>query len=148
MKPLTVDEELERRKARAAKWGTEIKPPAVAEPAPAASEKLAKPTKIVPAAPAVDVGLMCLGTASHSHNICPQDTEKIKERQARFGIKESTKSTTAPVADEAEARKRKAREERFGSNPGVRVVCSRLSSTSDNILARSQKTSHWSLSLR
>ena len=56
LKPLTVDEELERRKARAAKWGTEVKPPVVAKPdPPAAPAKPAKPTKIVPAAPAADV---------------------------------------------------------------------------------------------
>jgi len=61
-----------------------------------------------------------------------QDAEKVKARQARFGIsKESTKPTTAPAVDEAEARKRKAREERFGTNPGVRIVCFPLSSHSD-----------------
>lgn len=59
LEPLTVDKELERRKARAAKWGTEVKQPVVAKsaPAPTAPAKLAKPTKIVPAAPAVDVGI-------------------------------------------------------------------------------------------
>jgi hypothetical protein len=59
LNPLTVDKELERRKARAAKWGTEVKQPVVARPAPApaASAKPAKPTKIVPAAPAADVGV-------------------------------------------------------------------------------------------
>lgn len=57
LKPLTVDEELERRKARAAKWGTEVKEPAVAKPAPTASAKPAKPTKIVPAVPVADVSV-------------------------------------------------------------------------------------------
>ena len=59
LEPLTVDKELERRKARAAKWGTEVKPPVVAKPAlaPAAPAKQAKPTKIVPAAPAGDVSV-------------------------------------------------------------------------------------------
>lgn len=57
LKPLTVDEELERRKARAAKWGTEVKDPVVAEPAPTASVKSAKPTKVVPAVPATDVSV-------------------------------------------------------------------------------------------
>ena len=60
LKPLTVDEEIERRKARAAKWGTEVKDPVVAKPAPtvsATSAKPAKPTKIVPAVPATDVSV-------------------------------------------------------------------------------------------
>ena len=59
LEPLTVDKELERRKARAAKWGTEVKPPVVAKPAlaPAAPAKQAKPTKIVPAAPTGDVSV-------------------------------------------------------------------------------------------
>jgi hypothetical protein len=59
LEPLTVDKEIERRKARAAKWGTEVAQPAVAKPAPApaALAKPAKPTKIVPAAPAADVGI-------------------------------------------------------------------------------------------
>ena len=75
-----------------------------------------------------------------------QDVEKINARQARFG-KESTKPVTVPV-DEAEARKRKAREERFGADPGVRVVCFPLSSDSDNVSARSQKASYWPLGFR
>ena len=59
LEPLTVDKEIERRKARAAKWGTEVKEPAVAKPAPASAAlaKPAKPTKIVPAAPTADVGI-------------------------------------------------------------------------------------------
>jgi hypothetical protein len=61
-----------------------------------------------------------------------QDTERVKARQARFGTnKESAKPTAALVVDEAEARKRKAREERFGNNPGVRIVYFVLSSDSD-----------------
>ena len=59
-----------------------------------------------------------------------QDTERFKARQARFGIaNEPTKPITAPIADEAEVRKRKTREERFGANPGVRVVCFRCPPT-------------------
>ena len=69
-----------------------------------------------------------------------QDTEKFKARQARFGIsKESTKPIVAPVVDEAEARKRKAREERFGTNPGVRIVCFPLSSDSDKCISLTPK---------
>ena len=84
---------------------------------------------------------MCLGAASHSHDICMQDTEKVKARQARFGgSKESTQPITAPVVDEAEARKRKAREERFGTNPGVRTVCFPLSSASDKCISLSPKS--------
>ena len=75
---------------------------------------------------------MCLGPASHSHDICTQDTERVKARQNRFGTsKESTKPVIATVVDEVEARKRKAREERFGANPGVRIVWYPSSSDSD-----------------
>lgn len=85
--------------------------------------------------------VICLGVASHSHDIYIQDTEKAKARQARFGVsKESTKPITAPVVDEAEARKRKAREERFGANPGVRIVCFLLSSDSDKCISLTPKS--------
>jgi len=103
LEPLTVDKEIERRKARAAKWGTEVTEPVVAKPAAAlaASAKPAKPTKIVPAAPGAG------------------DGERVKARQARFGTsRESTKPIVTPAVDEAEARKRKTREERFGTDPG------------------------------
>lgn len=68
LEPLTVDKELERRKARAAKWGTEVKEPVVATPAlaPTASAKQAKPTKIVPAAPTADVGVDVFRSSSIS----------------------------------------------------------------------------------
>jgi len=159
LEPLTVDKELERRQARAAKWGTEIKQLGVAKPAPApasaasatpaTSAKPAKPTKIVPAAPATDVSVDVLGTASHSFDVCTQDADRVKARQARFGTsKESTKPITTRVVDEVEARKRKAREERFGINPGVCIVCFSLTSDSDTVKARSQKASYWPLSVR
>jgi hypothetical protein len=90
LKPLTVDEELERRKARAAKWGTEVKEPVVAKPAPTTSTKPAKPTKIVPATPATDVSVDVfrngVSLIPHMFAGCRKDSSKTSPFWVSQGI--------------------------------------------------------------
>ncbi|KIM23035.1 hypothetical protein M408DRAFT_328236 [Serendipita vermifera MAFF 305830] len=96
--PVTAEDEIARRKARAAKWGTTFVDPTAA---PAA-----KPTakKAAAAAPAPIV-----------------DDEKRKSREARFGQSSAKPAATAAPVDDEETRKRKAREERFSMNKKPRL---------------------------